>query len=71
MVIEFDIVGLFGNIDHKKLMTAVKYRSDEKWAVLYVSRFLTAPMVMPDGGMRQRNAGTPQGGLCKVSTYAK
>lgn len=62
-LIEFDIVGLFDNIDHQKLITAVKYHSDEKWTVLYVSRFLTAPMVMPDGSIRQRNAGTPQGGV--------
>ncbi len=29
--------------------------------LLYVKRWLTAPMQMPDGSLRQRDRGTPQG----------
>ncbi|MCD8009389.1 MAG: group II intron reverse transcriptase/maturase [Lachnospiraceae bacterium] len=62
-VIEFDIVGLFDNIDHEKLMTLVEMHCKEKWILLYIKRCLTAPIQMPDGETRARNAGTPQGGV--------
>lgn len=62
-VIEFDIVGLFDNINHEKLMKAVRCHTTEKWILLYTERFLKAPMQMPDGTTSDRNAGTPQGGV--------
>ena len=62
-VLEFDIVGLFDNISHELLMKAVEKHTDSKWERLYIKRFLTAPMQMPDGTIRERAAGTPQGGV--------
>jgi len=62
-VLEFDIVGLFDNISHELLMKAVEKHTDSKWERLYIKRFLTAPMQMPDGTIRERNSGTPQGGV--------
>lgn len=62
-LIEYDIVGLFDNIDHEKLMKAVYKHTDEKWVTLYISRFLKAPIVMPSGEVEERNSGTPQGGV--------
>ena len=62
-VLEFDIVGLFDNIDHKLMMKAVKFHTDSKWVILYIERMLKAPMQMPDGSTKERNAGTPQGGV--------
>jgi RNA-directed DNA polymerase len=62
-VLEFDIVGLFDNISHELLMKAVEKHTDSKWEKLYIKRFLTAPIQMPDGTMRERSAGTPQGGV--------
>jgi RNA-directed DNA polymerase len=62
-VLEFDIVGLFDNISHELLMRTVERHSDRKWERLYIKRFLTAPIQMPDGTTRERNAGTPQGGV--------
>lgn len=62
-VIEFDIVGLFDNIKHEKMMKAVKVHTDEKWVLLYIERILKAPMIMPDGEKRERMFGTPQGGV--------
>jgi len=38
-VIEYDIVGLFDNIDHEKMMKAVKQHTKEKWIILYIERF--------------------------------
>ena len=62
-VLEFDIVGLFDNINHDLLMKAVKAHTNEKWVILYIERFLKAPMVMPDGSSQERTSGTPQGGV--------
>lgn len=63
LLLEFDIKGLFDNIDHDLLMKAVKHHTDEKWVVLYIKRWLTAPMQMPDGTCTARTKGTPQGGV--------
>lgn len=62
-VIEFDIVGLFDNINHEYLMKFVKHHSKEKWVNLYIERCLKAPIVMPDGTIEKREKGTPQGGV--------
>jgi RNA-directed DNA polymerase len=62
-VVEFDIKGLFDNIDHELLMKAVRKHCDIPWAILYIERWLKAPMQMPDGSMQERTKGTPQGGV--------
>lgn len=62
-VLEFDIKGLFDNIPHDLLMKAVRKHSSEPWVTLYIERWLTAPMEIPDGEMINRDKGTPQGGV--------
>jgi RNA-directed DNA polymerase len=62
-VLEFDIKGLFDNIDHDLMMQVVRKHTDVKWVVLYIERFLKADMVMPDGTVSKRTSGTPQGGV--------
>lgn len=62
-VLEFDIVGLFDNIDHEMLMRAVKKHTDSEWIILYVERWLKAPFKMKDGAIVARMSGTPQGGV--------
>jgi RNA-directed DNA polymerase len=62
-VLEFDIRGLFDNIDHGLLMKAVRHHTDCKWVLLYIERWLTAPIVGTDGSVRSRDRGTPQGGV--------
>ena len=61
--LEFDIKGLFDNIDHELLMKAVKKHTDNKWVILYIERWLKAPMQLPDGKLVERTKGTPQGGV--------
>ncbi|MDO9492905.1 reverse transcriptase domain-containing protein [Acetobacterium sp.] len=56
-VIEYDIVGLFDNIDHRKMMKAVRYHTDEKWIILYIERFLKASMILPSGQRVERTSG--------------
>src|SRR6478736_604468 len=62
-VLEFDIKGLFDNIDHELLLRAVRKHVTYKWALLYIERWLTAPMVQEDGTIIERSRGTPQGGV--------
>jgi group II intron reverse transcriptase/maturase len=62
-LIEFDIVGLFDNINHDKLMKAVKMHATEKWINLYIERFLKTSIEMPNRMIQKREAGTPQGGV--------
>jgi group II intron reverse transcriptase/maturase len=62
-VLEFDIKGLFDNIPHYLLRKAVDKHNDNPWVGLYIDRWLTAPMQMPDGTIMQRNCGVPQGGV--------
>jgi RNA-directed DNA polymerase len=62
-VLEFDIKGLFDNIDHDLLLRAVRRHVTCKWALLYIERWLTAPMEHEDGTTAERKRGTPQGGV--------
>lgn len=62
-MLEFDIRGLFDNIDHELLLRAVRKHVTCKWALLYIERWLKAPMVKEDGTKVERNCGTPQGGV--------
>ncbi len=62
-VLEFDVRGMFDNIDHQLLMKAVRHHTDCKWVLLYVERWLTAPMHTGDGTLVKRERGTPQGGV--------
>ena len=61
-VLEFDIKGLFDNIRSDLLMKAVKVHVKEKWVLLYIERWLKAPMEK-DGTTIPRTKGTPQGGV--------
>jgi RNA-directed DNA polymerase len=62
-LLEFDIKGLFDNIDHDLLMKAVRMHTDNPWVILYIKRWLKAPFQLPDGTARERTKGTPQGGV--------
>jgi len=61
-LLEFDIKGLFDNLPHDLLLRAVRKHVTCKWALLYIERWLTAPMVK-DGETIERSRGTPQGGV--------
>ncbi len=63
-VIDLDIKGFFDNIDHSKLMLAVEKHVPEKWVRLYIQRWLTMPIQLKSGELKQRQGkGTPQGGV--------
>jgi RNA-directed DNA polymerase len=62
-VVEFDIKGLFDNIDHELLLRAVRKHCGTAWVLLYIERWLKAPMQTRDGTLVARDRGTPQGGV--------
>jgi len=62
-VVEFDIKGLFDNIDHELLLRAVRKHCSTPWVLLYIERWLKAPMETEDGKRIARERGTPQGGV--------
>ena len=63
-VIDLDIKGFFDNIDHEKLMLAVEKHVPEKWAQLYIKRWLKTPVQTRSGELVEKQGkGTPQGGV--------
>jgi group II intron reverse transcriptase/maturase len=61
-VLEFDIKGLFDAISHELLLMAIRKHVECPWALLYIERWLKAPMER-DGELTERTKGTPQGGV--------
>ena len=62
-VLDLDIKGFFDNIDWELLMRAVRRHTDCAWVLLYIERWLKAPVNMPDGALISREKGTPQGAV--------
>ena len=62
-MLEFDVKGLFDAIDHALLLRAVYKHTDCRWVRLYIERWLKAPFQQADGGLVERDSGTPQGGV--------
>ncbi len=60
-VVDCDIRSFFDSVPHDLLMKAVAHHTDERWVLLYIQRWLKAPMRMPDGALVPRERGTPQG----------
>ena len=47
----------------RQLLRAVRKHVKCTWALLYIERWLKAPMELEDGTLVQRTKGTPQGGV--------
>jgi group II intron reverse transcriptase/maturase len=62
-VLDLDIKGFFDNIDHDLLMRALHKHTDCRWILLYTERWLKAPVKLPDGRLKEREKGTPQGAV--------
>jgi len=62
-VIDLDIQGFFDTIDHDLLMRAVRKMTDQKWVLMYIERWLKAPVQTEDGQLEYPDKGTPQGGV--------
>jgi len=62
-VLDLDIESSFDRIDWELLIRAVRHHTDCKWVLLYIERWLKAPVSMPDGTLVNRERGTPQGSV--------
>jgi RNA-directed DNA polymerase len=62
-ILDLDIKAFFDSINHDLMMKALRRHTREKWVLLYVKRWLEAPVQLPDGKLEERNVGTPQGGV--------
>ena len=62
-VVDLDIKAFFDSIDHELLMRAIRCHTQERWVLLYLERWLKAPVQLPDGTLQDRLSGTPQGGV--------
>lgn len=62
-VLDMDIKGFFDNIDHDLLLKAVRHHTECPWVLLYIERWLKAPVMMEDGRLVAQVRGTPQGGV--------
>ena len=65
-VIDLDVRAFFDSVDHSLMLKAVQRHTGAKWVLLYVTRWLKAPMRLPDGTLAARDRGTPQGSLCSA-----
>jgi RNA-directed DNA polymerase len=62
-VIDLDVRKFFDSVPWDLMVKAVEANTthEQRWIVLYVKRWLAAPVQMPDGGLSERDRGTPQG----------
>jgi RNA-directed DNA polymerase len=60
-VVDLDIRSFFDSVPWELMLRALARHTDQKWVLLYVERWLKAPMLMPDGNLVTREKGTPQG----------
>lgn len=62
-VIDLDIKGFFDNLDHELTLKAVRYHTGNKWILLYVERWLKAPVQLEEGTLVRKDIGSPQGSV--------
>jgi RNA-directed DNA polymerase len=59
--IDLDVQSFFDSLDHQLVMRAVAHHATERWILLYVERWLKAPLQHEDGTLAARDRGSPQG----------
>ncbi len=62
-VLDLDIKSFFDTLSQDLLLRAVKKHAPEQWIILYIERWLKAPVQEEDGRLVPRERGTPQGGV--------
>jgi RNA-directed DNA polymerase len=60
-VIDLDVQKFFDSVPWDLIVKAVEAVTDTAWVLLYVKRWLAAPLQLPDGTLAERTKGTPQG----------
>jgi RNA-directed DNA polymerase len=60
-VLDLDLKSFFDSLDHSLVLKAVAHHTSLRWILLYVERWLKAPLQLEDGTLKPRDRGTPQG----------
>jgi group II intron reverse transcriptase/maturase len=60
-VADLDIQKFFDSVPWDRIVKAVEANTTDAWVILYVKRWLAAPLQIPDGSIAPRDRGTPQG----------
>jgi len=60
-VLDLDLKSFFDSVSWELILKAVAAHTDLRWVLLYVERWLKAPLQVEDGSLVERDRGTPQG----------
>ncbi len=60
-VLDLDLKSFFDSLDHSLVLRSVAHHTDLRWVLLYVERWLKAPLQREDGTLQARDRGSPQG----------
>lgn len=61
--LHLDIRAYFDSILHELLLKAVRKHTECAWVLLYIERWLKAPVQLEDGTLEPREKGSPQGSV--------
>jgi RNA-directed DNA polymerase len=61
--LDVDVAAFFDSVPWDLMVKAVQANigTEQRWVLLYVKRWLAAPLQLPDGTLVRRDRGTPQG----------
>jgi len=62
-VLNLDLQAFFDTMPHDLLLRAVRQHTDCRWVLLYIERWLKAPVQLADGTLEPREKGSPQGSV--------
>jgi RNA-directed DNA polymerase len=62
-VLNLDLQAFFDTMPHDLLLRAVRQHTDCPWVLLYIARWLKAPVQLADGTLEPREKGSPQGAV--------
>jgi hypothetical protein len=70
-IIDLDVQKFFDTVPWDLVVRAVEAVTDCRWVLLYVKRWLAAPLQRPDGTLVERDEGTPQGSAMTAPTQSQ
>jgi RNA-directed DNA polymerase len=59
--LDLDLKSFFDSLDHSLVLRAVAHHTNLRWILLYVERWLKAPLQFENGTLKVRDRGSPQG----------
>jgi RNA-directed DNA polymerase len=69
--LDLDLKSFFDSVPWDLILKAVAYHTDQRWILLYVERWLKAPLQREDSSLVERDRGTPQGSAMTAPTQVR